>query len=223
MPSNPKATAPSIKKCSSLNSFTSVQLETSRNDPSLDDTHILAHEISFTALPPPQPFAKSSLPVRFSVTVDAQAPYRILSASASFFKVVDLSMTEIQDRSIRILFGPETDLSAFSCAMKSINMERRATIPEIKIYMRNGACHIFEVQCVLQQKCIEEACSIMMLFKSTRCKPQAQHQFITRSSRRSSLNTSRDEARSRYNFITGLGLHTSAQSVNARHVWPAGC
>jgi hypothetical protein len=223
MPSNPKITTPSLKKCRSLNSFTSTSC--SKHDSSLDDSHIAAHEISFTALPPPQPFVKSTLPVHLSATVDAQAPYKILSTSIDLCKMLDLSMTELQDRSLRILFGPETDMSAVSSAMKTVNIdkERKANIPEIKIYGRNGTSHLFEVHCVLLQKCKDEgheACSIMMMFKSI----QDQHQHIARSSRRSSLPALRNEARSRYNFITGLGLHNSVvQSPTLEHLQNAGC
>jgi hypothetical protein len=161
--------------------------------------------MSFTTLP------HRSIP--FFASVIAQAPHRILTASSDFCNMLDLSMMEMQGRSLRLLFGPETDLSAVTSAMTAVLVERNATIPAIKIYGRDGTCHLFDAHCVLHERTGEEACSIMMLFQSI----QTQHQSIADSTRRNS-------ARFRYNLIVGLGLHAEIQSTssNAR-VAPALC
>jgi hypothetical protein len=205
------AAAPSLKKCRSLNSFAACL--GSRNQASRDDFHVPELRASVTALPPPQPFVRVTLPMHFFATVAAQAPYRILTASNDLCSMLDLSMVEMQGRSLHILFGPETDASAVSLAMKAINMdkERQATIPAIKIYGRNGKGHLFRVRCVLAAKDGEKSCSVMMLFDHI----QAQHQFI------GSSRIFRNNARPRYNFITGLQIHASMVQSTSSGATPA--
>jgi hypothetical protein len=192
--------APRLKKCRSLKTFADILITT--NDAYSDDSCI---PVCRMPLPPPKPFVKPSLPTQLSATVANQAPHKILAASCELCRMLDLSMTEMQDRSLHMLFGPDTDLSSVDWAMKAVNMERRATIPAIKIYGRSGSCHLFAVHCVLVEKSCDEACSIMMLFKSV----QSQDQCIAESPHRIS-------ARSRYNFIAGLELHASmTQSISS--------
>ena len=198
-------TTASLKKCRSLKSFAACP--GSRNHPSQDDSHILEHRAS-SALPPPQPFVRVTPLINFSATVDAQAPYRILTASNDLCSMLDLSVAEMQGRSLHILFGPETDASAVAWAIKTVGMdtERQATIPAIKIYGRNGKGHLLEVCCVL----VEKNRSVIILFNLI----QAQHQI-------GMSRNFRNDARSRYNFITGLQIHTSTSHYTASAATPS--
>jgi hypothetical protein len=199
---SPGALAPGLKKSHSLNSI--VSIKATGNERSKYDVEFPEKQISFVAPPPQRIFTIRNV----TVTASAHPPHRILTVSNDLCIALEFSMAELQDRSISIMFGPETDISAITSAMKAVHtdIEHQAIIPAIQIYARNGSCHLFDIHCVLEKTCDEDDSPITMCFKSV----QPKQQPVARSSRRNSVSSLHREARSRYNFITGLGLHASS-------------
>ena len=195
----PGTCTPSLRKSHSLNILDSIKA--ADNVLAKYDVDFPLQQASFVA-PPPQPLYTTK-----NLILTVSANDRILAATNDLCTMLEFSMAELQDRSLRIMFGPETDMSAIASALKTVHMavEHRATIPSVQIYARSGSCRLFDIHCALEESGDQDSL-VIMRFISVQ-----QNQYpVARSSRRNSVTALHREARSWYNFITGLGLHASS-------------
>jgi hypothetical protein len=152
-------------------------------------------------LPPPVQFARSCRrmmlePAVVFLSIGEKNRHTISSVSQELCDLLEYSKEEMAGRTMKMLAGPETDISMLFLAIKSTSIDRRPIIvSSVKLYGRNGALHEVKVTCELAG---DGTCSLQIEWPVT-----------TRNLHFGCLkdDTIYHSARARFNFITGLVIH----------------
>ena len=192
--------------------------------PTIEDKAInLWHERQRYALPPPAQFVKQAPQQScLSLSISAQRPYTIISASNQLCEVLQIRNDQIQGRRLSVIFGPETNQPALLTAIKNIGLagkQNAASIHAIKIYGQDQKVHMMKVRCHLPTCRIARSMQQLVL-EFEKIDIALSKQFVDRSSKDMHL---RKAFRSRYNFLTGLEVHleycrTRDKVVSDQHI-----
>jgi hypothetical protein len=178
--------------------------------------------LSPSSLPAPIPIRKqctdSKPPTDCKALISVAKPHWISAVSAGLFKFVGLTREETRTRTIKLLYGPDTDCFAISKAIEemvsNLNGTNMSIIPSLTIYDRHGHARTFKVVCSPHEP-MTDGCF-------THCSLRFEPAAVDMRSRRiapigvkgnavNELLTS--SYRSRYNFMTGLEIHHALAEI----------
>ena len=183
---------------------------------SKDDNEVHEANPAAKSPPPPQTYIKHESLFKFSLSVTAKAPHRIMHASDSIQQILQYCEDQIQGRSISTLYGPKTDPSLLTVAIKNMNadiLHHTITIPAIILYDKHGVHHRFSVKCTPSMGRNDASLGCFDLRFESPLPPRILS-IVCGGERED--GAARRSRRSRDNFLTGLELHCAARKPNPR-------
>ncbi len=110
-----------------------------------------------------------------SLIITARAPHTVLGTSPELCSLLGFSSAEMTQRSVRLLYGPDTHPAAIPSAVKRLFSHEACTIasvPALTIHDRSGAPHVVRAECTrvpppTGDGCGAEACRVRLEWPSS--------------------------------------------------------
>ena len=170
-----------------------------------DDSDVVKFEHMMLHLPPPMPFAIPTPIDEKSMIVMTKTPHKIIDASISLCAELRFQQSQLLGRSLSVLYGPGTDPSCISLAIKNMAADihhRAVAVSSIDIYGQDGGLRRFRV--LYSPTTDKNDCAGCCKLAFERTDAPAVRRMLPRSVDEERV---RQAVRSRYNFLTGLELH----------------
>ena len=174
-------------------------------------------------LPPPQHYPKRSSKASYlTATIAIRFPYRIVDASLDLCARLQVSVRQIKDRAVSILYGPDTDPSCIASAIKAMMAStdnKPVSIPALKVYGQDQKPHTLKVECKpIASESFFSGGQCMLLFEALDdpiSEPDASCSLERRQLRKI--------VRARYNFMVGLEIHLKSCGLAQKTVSTEHC
>jgi hypothetical protein len=93
----------------------------------------------------------NTAPSTGTFVISTRAPHKIMSATEELCSLLGFTAADMAQRSIRLLYGPETDSTAITSAVKRMLLafddHYTAVVPTFTVYSSSGAPHVVRVVC----------------------------------------------------------------------------